>query len=820
LASDSAMEREDAEVKGASSPNVEAGLFDIEAMAPLGPNPIKRLLEFFAAEKGLDALDFYRAVLEDSLGLTSSLQAVSILNHSNILRFYGKKNEEPRYLSIRKHATLVKLCNLVRRDMVILQLFPHNTRTLPLKVFDSRLQQKVMGGGERRRTEFFCIVYREDKDAYQTYHVSNPHFICPNGLSVLEDCFMECGNSNFREQPCHLERLAGLIGRTVCRDSSSEIPWSLLDLCLRSSEACTLLGGGVTVILAYHLGSLPVKGTWSRKKRNNPERQTFRILSVIRDSSKRIDWEGARVIGITAEGRLYIVRQKHAKAIATKRRLMARDANVPAHERDGPLPRDMARPSDKPGEDAERGRSRARPAPESRGSSSRRRRRRQEVPPHRLPLSPCNCKTCKGAEKFRPNLSPIGPQRLYKVPFDVEFYLKLLDLETQANSEAIASAVRLSYMALDVESCTVSTDSASSRKFGRTPSPEPVASAGQATAEGTSSVDQDAAISLEALSLKPGASSAPSSSSSMGRESPSLESLRDWSAGGDGVSEPERNRSSCNPRRPYELRTSSSSSSDSSDGLDGEDEELGSLFGGDGEEAGASDATGGRPETSRRSNLFPSLPPSSVEPSSGTVGGITDSIGSTSSSNGTDDRGGEGGAQTPPPGISARQEDDDDGDYIGWRRNGQEDRQRVPFEHLSSVPRADPSGEDVVALQRPIVIGHLDNIGDNPEPHFFEVEGGLAGVQDAVHRYLHHVLEAKERAAKAKREILKPLLDYCASYFEAHQRFFAERQIDDKTCLTVWRRTHLGLFQVELERLINNVYIFTFNGAGGSLRLF
>ena len=653
----------------------------------LGNNPIKDMIDFFSQKRGVTALDIYRRVLEDSLCIESSLQAVSVLENKTIRRFYGRAGEEPRFLSIKKHSTLVRLSNLLSENFVVLQVFPGRPGFCPIKLFDSRTADLVLNGRvPDTLPNVFCLAFDKEAGAHRTYIADRGILsVCPDGLDPTEGQFNAAANFEV-EEPCRLKRLAALLGVGVEGPMSEEGPKSILNICTDSSRACRALGGRV-VLLVYHLGGLPVEDNkkWSLASRHNPKRQTFRIVGVIRDSSgERIPWDEATVVAVTCTGRMYRVKEEHAELLIREKMAYAKKG--------GPekiLPRDVEEASSsslslpsEDDEDADRGQ------PPGRGGGNNKNKKKKKKKGKKSgrkgdkvgELSPCKCEACAEAEKWRYNLGPIGPQFLYKIPFDCYLYLKIFGLDTQANREALDQCMRLSCCSMDIESCTVDLGAASLRR-GRALDPR--------------------------LSRRP-----PSSCSSS-------------SSGGEGDGEPARKKRRRRPRR-----MSSSSSSDFT--LRSEDEDHG---------------------------------------------------------------------------YSAEEEEEDQ-------------QPKVPFEPVSSVPRGDPSGEPVPYLQRPVVIGHMDHLEEPPQPAYFEVRGGLEGVQDTVQEYLNHLLDVREATRAKKEELLKPLLRFCEEYQETHMDFFGRQQVEDKVADGVWKRTLLGLFQKELERVTSNLFIFTFNGSGEVIALF
>ncbi len=658
----------------------------------IGANPVKNLLSFYAERRGLSPLHLYKRALQDCLCLETSLQTVSILADNNARRFYGPPSQEPQYLSIRRHASLVRLSQVLKEQFVVLQVF--EGRRDPLKIFDLRTNRVVLSGQVSQEGEVFCILYDRPSDSYKVYHLTSgdPGDICFGGLDVTEQTFMRDANFDL-ETPCFLTRLSRLLGVELTppleESGESVEPWSLLDVCCKSDVAFRRLRG-INVLLVYHLGTLPVKaGRTNLENRLRPERQTFRIVGMVRGSAQtegRLDWEAVRVVSVTSTGRLYLVQERYADKLLKEKMVYAKDPVL-----GGPLsslPRDVRRrlsesssSSSSDGEELQVAATAAVTAGHEVGAgeeSVRKRKKKKKKKKSKKrkgdlvdEISPCSCQTCKEGWKYKYNLGPTGPQFLYRIQFCPQFYLEMFNLDTPENREALAYCTRLSCVSMDIESVTV---------------------------------DLDPDLEEESRSSTP-------------PDSPPFDA----------------------PRRRRVISSSS-------------DEE-------------------------------------GVEPSSGGEGSNASAAASSSSDT---------------------EESDPEGDE---EEEGIASAGGAPFKHLSSAPRSDPLSEDPTALQRPILIGHLDNL-EPRTPRYFEVKGGLEGVQVAVDEYLTHLMVVREHTSHLKEKRLAPLLEFCASYQRTHQSFFDERQVEDKVTRGVWQRTHLGLFQKELRRLISNLYIFSFNGSG------
>ncbi len=126
----------------------------------LGSNPIKNLLEFYGRQQSKTPQTLYRLLLEDSLSLKNSLQAVAILESSLLGRFYGREHEEPQYFSFRKHGSLARISTVLGCKFVILQLC--SARRPPLKIFDSSINPALLGGGAASEEvgQVFCAIFR------------------------------------------------------------------------------------------------------------------------------------------------------------------------------------------------------------------------------------------------------------------------------------------------------------------------------------------------------------------------------------------------------------------------------------------------------------------------------------------------------------------------------------------------------------------------------------------------------------------------------------------------------------------------------------
>ena len=570
----------------------------------LGSNPIKNIIAYYAMQLACSVLDLYKVILEDSLCIKNSLQAISLLTDESASRFYGPDDKEPQYLSIRRPASLVRMSTLFKRKFVILQVC--GKKTTAIKVFDPRAGAKVreeslsdvmMSSKEKfepEETDYFCLQHEKldsGEHQFSCYLIDDPSSICPGGTDICEGPFMT--NAIMQpEQPCFLKKMASILGVELLdyKSNTNGHPlqkqwesmglltpnrsWSIFDVCSNSTLSWLLLGRKV-VAITYHLGTLPTSaGTGSIRARLKPNRQTFRLISVIRDgTAERIDWSSAQVIGLTSSGRLYVMKDEYTEAVLTKRLKNAKDSLLNSDER---LPRDAEKR-----------------AKEDKGKRKKSKEKVAKDLEENSKYSPCDCQCCLEGENWRNNLSPKGPQFLYKINPDVFHYLKLFNLSTEENRNILKSCQKLSCCVLDIEACTVNLQ------------------------KGTRS---------------------------------------DKGAAGD-----------------------------------------------------------------------------------------------------------------------------------------ENDRENM-FEPLSSAPRSAPEGDDMVALQRPLVLGHMDRLNDEI-PKFFEVEGGISGVQTTVDKYLNNLVQVQEEITNVKREKLTPLFEFCDRYKEAHCSFFESKGEEEKKTDAIWKK----LYSVYLE---------------------
>ncbi len=611
---------------------------DLQNLTELGENPIKDLLDFYAERRGTTALDLYKLVLRDSLCAESSVQVISLLRKRSARRFYGKKKREPHFVSIRKHSTLVRLSAILRTHFVIVQLYP-GRRLDPIKIVDTRTNQVVVKGRPADACDVFCLVHDGGRDVHRFFHapLGLASVYQSGDLDVTESAFMVRADSR-AEESCFLRRLASLLDVELASGAEGEEEeeaWTLMRVCSNSTRAWELLGERV-VLLVYHLGSLPTKsGAFSTSRRLRFERQTFRIVGVVRNSREsRIPWNEAVVVSVTSSGRLYLMTEQISGRLMQEKVTWAKDASL------GP---ESALPADV----RERARDEERPGGK--------RRRADDA----AELFPCSCPVCREAVRWRDNMDPVGPQLLYKIPFDVSFYLEIFGLDTESNRKVLQRCFQMSCCAMDVEAVTVNLSS-----------------------------DKKAS---------------------------------EW--------------------------RSTLTSSDSEEG--GSDEEV-------------TGARRGRPR----------------ETGSTAAAEFSSSQGSEAD---TDDDGGKSeGSFSSSSDLGSREEEEEEEGPAG-----------APFEPVSRVPRSEPMGQEATAIQRPLFIGHLDNL-EGSEFVYFEAKGGAEGVSDMVDAYLAHLLEVQETLAARKEESLAPLLEFCDLYRRAHWEFFDAYQLEDKRVRSVWERSLLG----------------------------
>jgi hypothetical protein len=140
-----------------------------------------------------------------------------------------------------------------------------------------------------------------------------------------------------------------------------------------------------------------------------------------------------------------------------------------------------------------------------------------------------------------------------------------------------------------------------------------------------------------------------------------------------------------------------------------------------------------------------------------------------------------------------------------------------PFESISQrkYPR------EAVARQEPILVSWADHsmVLANQQPLVYDVEDDESPDSEDCFaaRFIRDILEAKKAATTLKRGRLSKILDFLSVLRQAHDAHFAvdvgDPEIHSKllSINSAWRNGIFGLFQAQLERLINRWVIWGFN---------
>jgi hypothetical protein len=136
---------------------------------------------------------------------------------------------------------------------------------------------------------------------------------------------------------------------------------------------------------------------------------------------------------------------------------------------------------------------------------------------------------------------------------------------------------------------------------------------------------------------------------------------------------------------------------------------------------------------------------------------------------------------------------------------------------------------EAVARQEPILVSWADQsmLLAGQEPIVYEVEDDEDPSSDGCFaaRFIKDLLEARNAASKVKRLRLSKLLDFLSVLRQAHDAHFAidpgDPEIHTKLPAidSAWRNSLFGLFQMQLERLINRWVVFGFNAEVGFVTL-
>lgn len=367
-------------------------------------NPTKYVLRMI--DPRTDEVSNYRRVLEQCWSAETNLSVVSLLSDENLKTFYGQKpSDTPRFISIYSHADCNKLASVFDRSFIIYE----KRVTVWRKFFDSRTVDRVL----EKTFEYppLCFLIAYTKTSLINISLASPdNFIpliapeCSENYMMFSCTSVSQHDADYLQSACYL-----IHGNPGPKNVQAR---SIFDLCdVNNSEAILTYLQRDCLIVVTH-----VKSILARCSNCKPGSQKFAILAVLRRVDSPIsNIANSPVIAICNSGCMYIPRPEFATYIKDRQKLFREKISKSEF---------------------------------AKGEKVRR------LPQVNEKISPCECALCKSGNKYVQNMSPDGPQGLFKTQLDSWEYLRWMNLDTIEHRHSIIRACNISTATFDIESKT------------------------------------------------------------------------------------------------------------------------------------------------------------------------------------------------------------------------------------------------------------------------------------------------------------------------------------------------------------------------------
>lgn len=420
--------------------------------ALLGCDLERNVLDHCAPE-GCSGFDLYRQLLGDCFSVGRTTSALASLSVTTIRNYY-RSGDSPVFFSFKSAVDIASLSRLLGRPLVVYQYFDSCKRAVPAlsRVYDSRICRSASSlgvnsshasfdyAGDRSPDspdpKFFMLDSCPETSRLRVWCLpGDVGFLDSRLLSELDSRYASSGLDGGDVGSCALAaacRALAVAPPPIAR------PWSVLELCWKTSEVSRLLGGLSFAVVA-HQGSPPLAGRPRLGRIFAPCRQIFKRLSLVYDRTVHDSppWPEMRGLLLGLQGRVYELdsavlallagRSEGANSgrklfsIELQRRLLPwgpdQDSNF---QIGGQAPLPGAPPV---------------PTPEL--------------------LSPCKCRLCLLCPKYHANLENRGSQRRYSVSPDLFCLLRCFGLDSPENLSAVRSCLRCSVAGMDLETSTL-----------------------------------------------------------------------------------------------------------------------------------------------------------------------------------------------------------------------------------------------------------------------------------------------------------------------------------------------------------------------------
>ena len=293
-------------------------------------NLAKLMLTHMAKEMDTTPLELYRTFLKATLSLTLSHGNLASMSPELLNRFYGvHPRAAPKYLDIRKAASLSKLGQALRKNIVLLRPPPRKGGCF-YKLSDRSIYK--LASGEEVEKEIDSLIFlvdlekkrkkkkqkaaADDNDEDEESITGWTLYVSQSGEPVHRDeCEAFMIEKAAPKTGCFIERLSVLLQLQQQQQHVhvEEVCGTMAGLCCNGKAVHEMLGGKTNLILASHLGA-----NLRVSRSTLPKTQLFGQLCFVREnddilSSKSLD--EVRVVLATPSGRLYIPHQDYADIV-------------------------------------------------------------------------------------------------------------------------------------------------------------------------------------------------------------------------------------------------------------------------------------------------------------------------------------------------------------------------------------------------------------------------------------------------------------------------------------------------------------------------
>ena len=475
----------------------------------------KSLLEFCSPAE--EPLFSYRTYLEKSLNLNVNHANLASMADELLAKFYQLEQPlyRPKYFDYMRRGDLAMLESAMSRRFVIVQRIAGGAYRDDRwnKFHDTRINAKI--DAVKTNITYFFVLDTSDDDCkvccargseekqlncWTLYHVRPNLGEClagktetylPNFLGTLS-CVVRGQVCYYSAISCLLDSLNSreMAERKVCSPDVCKIQ-KHHDLCHLSSspDAFSRLFHSrreSQFILATHVKCHLRKDPY--RTRTMPSAQVFYVLCVVRDDPgpdrpKIVDLP---VVCITNDGDAYLLKGNFAsflkRGAPDTRYVCAEPFPYPASELSKTFAPTEEEAEDEITESGEVSSSssfpglklfgrRRRKASPSRGTQPGKKRasgKRKSAPSATVPdldaseqeggSGGCGCRCCERADEFRPNMSRLGPQKLYRCAMPVFDLLRMLGWDSPEYVGLVNAACELSICSFDIETMTVPVD--------------------------------------------------------------------------------------------------------------------------------------------------------------------------------------------------------------------------------------------------------------------------------------------------------------------------------------------------------------------------